>query len=84
MRTARGCTHAILEGGNENAGLHFMWGHVNGGSMASEDHTALWLHWNTGSTESCWLTRYDARGHGNSSDADDPHLFTWSELAKVL
>lgn len=58
-----------------------IWAHGGNSSRRDEDELGAprFDHWPTLSARS--LIRYDARGHGESGDADQPSEFQWNELA---
>lgn len=58
-------------------GSTLIWGHGLSSSRASEDEEPL-IEWERISVR---VTRYDARGHGESTSTDDPDGYSWASLA---
>ncbi len=61
------------------AGPDLIWGHGLTSSMASEDLFGL-VDW-TRMQDHARITRYDARGHGESESSSDLSAYHWRELA---
>ncbi len=60
-------------------GMPFVWGHGLTSSRAHEDELGLFDM--PAAAAGCELTRYDARGHGESAGVADPSAYTWLQLS---